>query len=74
MSTTASARPAIAWRNFASEQNRNIPHPNYQGLSSLVYEQIRHCSAEHVSGTAFRTASIPETHLQCCSIKADQPN
>ncbi len=27
-----------------------------------------------VSGTAFRTACIPETHRQCYSIKADQPN
>jgi len=52
----------------------NIPHPNHQGLSSLVNDQIRRCSAEHLSGIAFRTACIPETHRQRYSIKADRPN
>jgi hypothetical protein len=42
-------------------------------LSSLVNDQIRRCSAEHMSGIAFRTACIPETHRQRYSIKADQP-
>jgi hypothetical protein len=56
-----------------SETATYIPHPNYQGLSSLVNDQIRRCSAEHMAGIAFRAACIPETHRQR-SIKADQPN
>jgi hypothetical protein len=56
------------------ERNRNIPHPNHQGLSSLGNDQIRRCSAEHLSGIAFRTACIPETHRQRYSIKTDRPN
>jgi hypothetical protein len=55
------------------ERNRNIPHPNRQGLSSLVNDQIRRCSAEHMAAIAFRTACIPKTHRQR-PIKADQPN
>jgi hypothetical protein len=35
---------------------------------------MRRCSAEQMSGTAFRTACIPETRHQQYSIKADQPN
>jgi hypothetical protein len=56
------------------ERNRNIPHPNHQGLSSLGNDQIRHCSTEHLSGIAFRTACIPETHRQRYSIKTGRPN
>jgi hypothetical protein len=55
-------------------ENRNIPHPNHQGLSALVDNRMRCCSAEHMSSIAFRTARIPETRRQPGSIKADQPN
>jgi hypothetical protein len=51
-----------------------MPHPNHQGLSALVNDQIRRRSAEHRSGIAFHTACIPETGRQRGSIKADQPN
>jgi hypothetical protein len=56
------------------ERNRNIPHPNHQALSSLVSNRIRRCSAEHMSGIAFRTACIPETHRRRYPIRADRPN
>ena len=48
--------------------------PTTKRPSSLVNDQIRRCSAEHLSGIAFRTACIPETRRQRRSIKADQPN
>jgi hypothetical protein len=35
---------------------------------------MRHYSAEHVPGIAFRTARTLETHRQRYPIKADQPN
>jgi hypothetical protein len=56
------------------ETAKNIPHPNRQGLSSLVNDRIRRCSAEHIAAIAFRAAGIPETHPQRYSIKADQPH
>jgi hypothetical protein len=59
---------------YLMSENRNIPHPNHQRPSSLVIDQIRRCSAQHLSGIAFRTACIRETHRQRYPIKADQPN
>ena len=43
------------------ERNRHIPHPNSQGLSSLVTTRHGDCSAEHMARIAFRAACIPET-------------
>ena len=40
----------------------------------LVSNRIRRCSAEHMSGIAFRTACIPETHRRRYPIRADRPN
>ena len=51
-----------------------MPHPNHQGLSALVNDQIRRRSTEHGSGITFHTACIPETCRQRGSIKANQPN
>jgi hypothetical protein len=44
-----------------------------KGFSHWSIDQIHRRSAEHISGIAFRAASIPETHCQR-STKADQPN
>jgi hypothetical protein len=66
--STADICPNGLGPDFRCEQG------NHQRLSSLVNDQIRRCSAEHVSGIAFRTACIPETHCQRYSIKADRPN